>query len=111
MRTTKSKMMHRRKKRLSCWETSSSFDYNPATINIYPNPASDILHIYISKSEDSNLRLTAQILSIDGKVMTEIHLNHGSNTIDISSLIAGVYTIKITNRDDLFFVSKFITIK
>ncbi|MEZ4912121.1 MAG: T9SS type A sorting domain-containing protein [Saprospiraceae bacterium] len=97
--------------RPSCWETSSSLDYNAATIDIYPNPASDVLYIDISSGQNTNNALKAHIQSIDGKTIKEVKLLNANNTVDISSLISGVYTIKVSNQDDVAFVSKFVKLK
>jgi lysophospholipase L1-like esterase len=63
---------------------------------IFPNPATDKLQISAPKSTGNDM----QILDIAGKIISTFHI---SNSIDISSLSAGIYFVKIDN-----YLAKFI---
>ncbi|MEZ4912124.1 MAG: T9SS type A sorting domain-containing protein [Saprospiraceae bacterium] len=80
-------------------------------VSTFPNPANDVLHIDISDYQNTNNALKAHIQSIDGKTIKEVKLINANNTVEISSLISGVYTIKVSNQDNVFFVSKFVKLK
>ena len=60
------------------------------TIRIYPNPASDM--VYMEGAENATITLT----SISGKV---IRTEENINSMDISTLPAGIYLISIQNED------------
>jgi len=57
-------------------------------LNIFPNPASDI--IYLSASE---VITEAKIYDVNGKIVTEFHLNALTQFINISELPKGIYMI------------------
>ncbi len=63
--------------------------------NIYPNPATNELHIETSSSE----KLTAQVFDITGKKVIENILFTNTTTINTSSLVEGMYFLRITNAD------------
>ncbi len=59
-------------------------------INIYPNPAKDVLHI------SPFLNLNASIYSVDGRlIIKEMH----AKTVNVTTLPKGVYIIKLTDDD------------
>ncbi|WP_458626724.1 FG-GAP-like repeat-containing protein [Winogradskyella sp. PC D3.3] len=68
------------------------------TINIYPNPAKDVLNF-----EGFNKSITVSVFNVLGKQILEQKLNNGE-TLNVSELQTGVYTIKIDNK----LTSKFI---
>lgn len=77
--------------------------YNSVSVNIYPNPAKDIITIS-SKLSLKNAKLN--IYSVSGKlVKTGIISNH--NEINVSNLQNGSYFIKIYTKEGVL-VSKFI---
>ncbi|MFN7014986.1 MAG: T9SS type A sorting domain-containing protein, partial [Bacteroidia bacterium] len=59
-------------------------------INIYPNPAKNILHIQHNFQEDTNLN----IYDYMGKIV----LSTNKKTIEISDLKAGIYFVQIENQ-------------
>jgi hypothetical protein len=63
--------------------------------NIYPNPATNELHIETIGNE----KLTAQVFDITGKQILENILFTSSTTINISSLHEGMYFVRITVAD------------
>lgn len=108
------------------------FDYNPAVVtnytlntiddqlvgiksiqtdkkqhfaNIYPNPASDILHIdFTSNIEASELR----ILDINGKLIRNVNEIYPSNQLNISDLKAGIYLIEMRAKNGNRQISKIV---
>ncbi|MFT4601457.1 MAG: hypothetical protein ACI857_001637 [Arenicella sp.] len=70
-------------------EGFSQIENNETSINIYPNPATDIIHL---ESNDSEFEYT--IYSLKGKLM-----NTGTeNTLDVSDWPNGIYVLKF--QDD-----------
>ncbi|MCF6364689.1 MAG: T9SS type A sorting domain-containing protein [Bacteroidales bacterium] len=74
-------------------------------INIYPNPASNFLHIDYNKNPAENY--TISIYNIQGKQVF-VKNNFEENTIDISNLVKGLYFVRITDSANEFFNTKFI---
>ncbi len=58
-------------------------------INIYPNPANDILYIH------SPVPVNTSLCSIEGRNLTEV-IN--AKTIDVSNLAQGIYLLRITDK-------------
>jgi len=58
-------------------------------ISVYPNPVSDILYINM-KGNNADI----QLFDITGKILREIN-NFQSDRIDVSSLVTGIYLLKI----------------
>ena len=79
-------------------------DNNLATVNLYPNPTSSVLHI--SNVENA----TVEIYNILGQVMA-IKTNISSQeTIDVSGYAAGAYMAKISNAG-ITTTKKFVVVK
>ena len=64
-------------------------------INIYPNPVQDILHI--------NTEYTIQEVRIFDTTGRTTKVQMTNNTIDVSTLTAGIYTLKITVERGIFY--------
>ena len=73
------------------------------SIQIYPNPASD----YINLQSELLLNSSLVVYDLTGKEVHRQHNLSNKNTIDISALNVGVYTIIITNNQDIAHI-KFI---
>ena len=71
------------------------------TIQVFPNPASDLITVQVDQDLDNS---RYSILDITGKIVSQDVLN--ASTIDVSGLIQGVYTFVITS-DQGNFISKF----
>lgn len=72
---------------------------NSVSLNIYPNPAADIIEI-------SGLNYgIIEIINIHGQTIKTIHTSNTHIAIDLTSLAVGVYTVKINNG---IIVKKFI---
>ena len=65
---------------------------NNGSVNIYPNPASSMIHI------NANVSVRTRILSPDGKVVVDVK---DQADVDVSSLATGIYIIMIYDQDDL----------
>ena len=89
---------------------SSTNEISPISVDIYPNPAFDVLNIKI-KALGAVTNLSVHIINTDGKVMSEISIKNEGNSLDISALNSGVYTVKIMEQNQIIFVSKFIKIQ
>ena len=79
-------------------------DNSLATLNLYPNPTSAILHI--SNVENA----TVEIYNILGQVMTNKTNISNQETIDVSGYAAGAYMAKISNAGATI-TKKFVVIK
>lgn len=76
----------------NCYDNISQINsYNHISENteIFPNPANDILNIEISK------KATLEIINIQGQVVETKGLTIKSNSLDLSNLVRGVYTLRI----------------
>lgn len=76
-------------------------EFQNNNVNIYPNPASDYLHVKSKKKITE-----AKIYTASGKII----LSHGKvdQKIDVSKLIKGVYILSIKNADGTSSSHKFI---
>ncbi len=63
-------------------------------IQVYPNPANNILHI----SSDGQL-ISAEVYNQTGKLLLKEKMLKGEHTIDISGLQSGMYFVKIQSSD------------
>ncbi|OIQ36284.1 MAG: hypothetical protein BM555_02990 [Crocinitomix sp. MedPE-SWsnd] len=88
---------------LGCSDTSDcenisglGIGQNDLSFNIYPNPATDVLTIETSLTNDVQL----QLLSIDGKQLRTVAvLNPSKYVLDVSTLPNGVYILKLNDSD------------
>lgn len=84
-------------------ETSIHEIKNNNLFSIYPNPASDNLHIQFP--ETSFRPATISILDLNGKVWKQFHIHdtQSEESLDISTLSAGIYFLKCSNeKQDAF---------
>ncbi len=85
-------------------EPVSSEFTSESLLNIFPNPASDI--IYITLDGSSNLSHQISIMDVSGNMILNQEYNN-QNKINIESLIPGLYYLQINNNEELI-VKKFI---
>ena len=64
------------------------------SLNVYPNPAGDIITVYSSKSMSAY-----QLCSISGQVLQSGPLHGAEQTISIEALPQGAYLLKVQYRD------------
>jgi len=83
------------------------FSYNPLVINeispkngsgiqIYPNPAENILNIYTANIQNKELEIS--IYDVNGRVLLSSKFLGNKATIDVSPLESGIYFIRIKNK-------------
>ena len=65
--------------------------------NIYPNPATNELHIETTSSE----KLTVQVFDITSKQLLESYSFNTSINMNTSSLNEGMYFVRITNNNGM----------
>ncbi len=76
-------------------DVSSNCDM--VSINIYPNPIIDALHVNISNNNSSKL----VIFNIEGKMVVPFTvLQNGDNTVNIKNLPSGIYIVKVFDEVD-----------
>jgi len=75
--------------------TLNTFNKTISEINIYPNPASDFLHIVGLNSEEKYIEL----LNMQGKLVYSNQIQENKSFIDISSFQKGVYCVKVTDSE------------
>jgi hypothetical protein len=67
-------------------------DIDESIINIFPNPARNILNIQLNENMGETLIF---ITDTQGKTMLSEQLHHGSNEVSIDALSPGVYILQI----------------
>ena len=72
------------------------------SIEIYPNPSSNIINIYSPYSNFTDEKI--QMIDLSGKVILEVLPKTQSTTtsIDVGKITAGIYIIKVTNNSQQF---------
>lgn len=63
-------------------------------VNLYPNPTADMLHITVPSAE----RHTVEVFNLMGSNVSTSVL-YGNGTIDMSSMVPGVYVVRVSNGD------------
>jgi hypothetical protein len=76
---------------------------NNASVNVYPNPAKDVLNIEAYFSDQT---LSAAMYDMQGRQITETAINNGVNTIPLGQMNAGVYILKVTDSNGSSRISK-----
>lgn len=68
----------------------------PFDIDIFPNPSKDILNIKVENNEHINKKAELEIVNLMGEVVLKNRIYLESSEINVSSLSAGIYFVKIT---------------
>ena len=79
-------------------------EINNATVQVYPNPANEVVNI-LSKSNMASI----SIYNFTGQLMEGLKLDESSYQFNTSSYPSGVYSIKIETEDDI--INKRLVIK
>jgi hypothetical protein len=74
---------------------------------IYPNPASEIIHIKLPEQNSQVGRYNVKIYSLSGSLVKEQELNSVSQNINISELKSGLYTVHISG-DGKYYIGRFV---
>lgn len=82
----------------------SEFELSNFQFKIYPNPASNFIHI----ETDTQIEYKTSIYSMDGKL---ISVKNNNTIIDISEMSNGVYILEITDYNLSYRINKRIIIK
>lgn len=69
-----------------------------ANLNVYPNPASDLLNI---ENNDHSIK-KVQLFNSVGLIIKTLHVGQGINTFDLSDLGAGLYFIEVNTNKGAF---------
>ncbi|NDI98471.1 T9SS type A sorting domain-containing protein [Flavobacterium sp. LaA7.5] len=77
--------------------SQEKFDTAKASWTIYPNPVKDNLNITITGTIEST---TAEIYDLTGRLV--LQENIGNNTVNVSNLPAGIYILRMDNRNGKF---------
>jgi hypothetical protein len=85
----------------------SSLSYTPApSVSVFPNPARDNLYVSI---QDLNSESSIKILDLSGRIMYENIAHTSFQSINLESILPGMYHISIENKlNDLHYVQKLI---
>lgn len=62
---------------------------------IYPNPATDKVKVILHKYESNTDKIVLSVYDFMGRKVMQHNIKHRQQTLDISSLIQGVYLLKI----------------
>jgi hypothetical protein len=76
---------------------SGKQDIKPLYISLHPNPAHEIITVYLSGSETGVAPYT--IVNSEGVTLKNGSLNENENLINISGLPAGMYYLKVTTNN------------
>ncbi len=75
-------------------------------ISIYPNPANEVLNVeFITLSYRD---VSIQIINTFGQLVQINYIHQQTTQLNVSELVSGVYFVKITSKNNVVSVSKFI---
>ncbi len=80
-----------------------------STINVYPNPTTDIVHLAINNLADN--KVEANFINLLGQVVYSVSLknpNQGIKNINVSELNKGIYILNIKTSEKLIMSKKII---
>lgn len=81
-------------------------------INVYPNPAKDLLTIEYNKTENYSEDLLFEVYDLMGKKLMESAINPNHNTIvSIAALSQGIYLYKFVYKNKIVEKDKLVIIK
>jgi hypothetical protein len=71
-------------------------------LKVYPNPAAGVLTIELVDSQISNIKQIEVFTNLGQRVQQLFFENKRTATIDLSSLISGMYLIKISSKKGIY---------
>jgi hypothetical protein len=92
---------------VSIEELYQTFGQKP-NINVYPNPATNVLNIELSNSTNF---ASFELTEITGKVILHGQLNNSLNSIDINQYCKGIYFLKVKISEQEIVTKKIINSK
>ncbi|MCG8575660.1 MAG: T9SS type A sorting domain-containing protein [Flavobacteriales bacterium] len=81
-----------------------------AEFNSYPNPTSDVFNIQMSNNAQGD-NYTVALYNIVGEKVMDVTLTEGTNKLDVSSLVNGVYFYSIYKNQDVIETKKVVVRK
>ena len=75
-------------------------------VNIYPNPAGNMLNVAIQVGNNESLSYI--ITALSGQLLTQGHINRGTNMLDISMLSNGSYHLQIYIDKKVIYTGNFL---
>ena len=75
------------------------------TINVFPNPANEMLNVNIENLSSNG---TISIYDIAGKTVLSTEIKNGKNQLNVADLNAGVYFYTIRNNKDIIETKKLL---
>lgn len=76
----------------------TGIDEEEITLSVYPNPSDDVFYLKADNVQDEML---IQVFSLDGRLVKQQLLNETFGNIDMSNELPGVYSIRITIKDQV----------
>src|SRR5687767_9878001 len=77
----------------------------PVSINLFPNPASDVINIRLS-GDVQNAEMN--IYDVFGRIIVKRNINNGNNIMNISGLSGGVYMMRVQKDGNTISELKFV---
>ena len=74
-------------------------------VNVYPNPASDIMHIDLSKEVKNS---SFEVFNTAGKLVGSYGMSQKTNAIPVYSLVNGAYYYRLISGKDLLNTGSFV---
>ncbi|PZF74920.1 LamG-like jellyroll fold domain-containing protein [Taibaiella soli] len=71
-------------------------------VNVYPSPAHNLVNLQVNGDALNNT--TAMIIDIDGRTRVQFTIVSGTQSVDVQSLSAGTYFIKLTDGSTYQFI-------
>ncbi len=88
--------------------TLSEFNTNNK-LNIYPNPTNEIINVELNASTSlSGTDYKLEIMNALGQIVQINSIHQQTTQLNVSELVSGVYFVKITSKNKIVSVSKFI---
>ena len=75
----------------------SNFEIQNPEFELYPNPATSEVTVSVNNLEIQNSKF--EILTLSGQVLDQFKIQNSKFKIDISSLPAGAYFLRLTSED------------
>jgi len=90
----------------SCGDLDIYEDEIEPALSFYPNPAGSIITVSLASGPKTN-NMILEIFDVNTHLVFSSSITYLSDTYDISSLIRGIYLIRVTDEKSLFY-GKFI---
>lgn len=78
-------------------KTSSAWDYDVSSFNMYPNPASGLLTI-----QSEHIIKTVTIFDINARIVSTIFVDNNDAAIEVSTFENGLYFVSLATESGLF---------